>query len=414
MNSLKRFATVLSLSIIGSTAVAQVPPAGAPPATTPPTTTQPTPSAMLPSSQKPVEWPKEIAGKDLKAWLAELKDSQDGAIREAAVKIIPLFGPSARKDAIKPMIYALRNERDPGVKVNLLLVFGSIGADNDAEARDIVEAMKLVIANSGLGSPYRLHAARGLANYGQNAAIAIPELRAIIADISWETRRAVIYALGHIGRAVDDGKPVPNGGRKGPNPLATKLLLDRLADETSAPVRLEIVQSMILLGPPGYKSAAEYPVAIKPFLDAVNKQLKLEKTPSIQVWLLVLSMLYDGTLLTDTTIQKVAEYIRGTDYDARAAALRALGMIGERSKVAIPSVIPVLKEESETTVEAIQMLAALRTAAREALPELEKLKASKDPDLKALATEAVEIISGRKAVGGPIAPPAAPPAPPKK
>ena len=323
----------------------------------------PAPLPAMAAAEKPHEWPKEISGKDLKGWLAELNDSKDGAAREAAVKIIPMFGPVARKDALRTLIAVLKRESDPGVKVNIILVLGGMGADDDAEAKAIVDAIKPVITNSGLGSPYRLQAARALANYGPNSVSAIVELKTIVEDLSWETRRAVAYALGRIGHAPDDGKTPPAAGeRKGPNALALKILTDRLAAESSAAVRLEIVQSLIILGPPGFKNPAEYPLVIKPQIDAVQARLKLEKEKSVLVWLHVLLMLYDGTQLNDQMIHKVAAFISGSDSAARVAALRALGMLGEHSKVALPAIIAALSDEQGIATEAILTLAALKTA----------------------------------------------------
>ena len=68
--------------------------------------TSPTPAPPVPAPmvEKPPEWPKEIGGKDLKGWLTELKESTDGSVRELAIKVIPQFGPPARRESIKPFI----------------------------------------------------------------------------------------------------------------------------------------------------------------------------------------------------------------------------------------------------------------------------------------------------------------------
>lgn len=368
---------------------------------TPPT---PAPPVAAPMVEKPPEWPKEIGGKDLKGWLTELKESTDGSVRELAIKVIPQFGPPARRESIKPLLSALRLENDPGVKVHLLMVIGSIGAETPEEAREITEGLRLVIANAGLGSPYRLHAARAMINYGAFGASAIPELKSIVADPSWEIRRAVATALGHVGRVDEkpsDPKKLPQPNtveRKGPNATALSTLNDRLGKEKTVAVRLEIVQSMILLGPPGYKTSADYPLAIKPYLTSVNDQLKVEKDKAIVVWLQVLTMLYDGTQLNDATINKIADNVVGTDYNAKVAAIRALGMLGDRAKPALPKLIEVMKSDEPALVaEAIQCLASMNAIAIPALPELEKIKKdSKEELLKAMATNAIDVISGRK------------------
>lgn len=376
-----------------------------------PAPTPPTPPAV-PMVETPPDWPKEISGKDLKGWLTELKESTDGSVREYAIKVIPQFGPPARRDSIKPLLAALRQENDPGVKVHLLMVIGTIGAETPEEAREITEALRLVIANAGLGSPYRLHATRAMINYGAFGASAIPELKSIAVDPSWEIRRAVASALGHVGRVdekpIDPKKPpVPSlVERKGPNATALATLNDRLSKEKTTAVRLEIVQSMILLGPPGYRTSADYPLAIKPYLTSVNDQLKVEKDKAIVVWLHVLIMLYDGTQLNDATIGKIADNIVGTDINAKVAAIRALGMLGDRAKPALPKLIETLKADDPALIaEAIQCLASMQALAIPALPDLEKIKKdSKEELLKTMAGNAIDIISGRKNVPVPVPP----------
>jgi len=366
----------------------------------------PTPPVVPKVVEKLPEWPKEISGKDLKGWLAELKESTDGSVREYAIKVIPQFGPPARRESIKPLLSALRQENDPGVKVHLLMVIGTIGAETPEEAREITEGLRLIIANAGLGSPYRLHATRAMINYGAFGASAVPELKSIVADPSWEIRRAVASALGQVGRVeekpIDPKKPPAPSlvERKGPNATALATLSDRLSKEKTVAVRLEIVQSMILLGPPGYRTSADYPLAIKPYLTSVNDQLKLEKDKAIVVWLHVLIMLYDGTQLTDATIGKIADNIVGTDYNAKLAAIRALGMLGDRAKPALPKLIEIVKSDDPALIaEAIQCLASMQTVAMPALPELEKIKKdSKEELLKSMAGNAIDIISGRKNV----------------
>ena len=369
----------------------------------------PTPPAVPMVAEKPPEWPKDISGKDLKGWLTELKESTDGSVREYAIKVIPQFGPPARRESIKPLLAALRQENDPGVKVHLLMVIGTIGAETPEEAREITEGLRLVIANAGLGSPYRLHATRAMINYGAFGASAIPELKSIAADPSWEIRRAVATALGHVGRVEekpsDPSKlPAPNAvERRGPNATALATLNDRLSKEKTVAVRFEIVQSMILLGPPGYRTSADYPLAIKPYLTSVSEQLKVEKDKAIVIWLYVLVMLYDGTQLNDGTIAKIADNIVGTDYNAKVAAIRALGMLGDRSKPALPKLIEIMKVDDNALIaEAIQCLASMQAIAIPALPELEKIKKdSKEEVLKTMAGNAIDIISGRKNVAVP-------------
>jgi HEAT repeat protein len=364
---------------------------------------QPAPGAATPPAEPKVEWPKEVGGKDLKGWLAELKDSPDAAMREAASKAIPAFGPPAREEALTPLIAALNRETDPGVKVNLLIVIGSIGPRTPEEGKKVVEPLKLAIVRSSSGSPYRLHAARGLGNCAEFASEAVPELVLALDDASWETRRTVATVLGVVGR--------PNAKKKAPNTQALNAVSKKIRSEKSAPVRLELVQAMVTMGPPAVPpNPNDYAKVIEPYYKVITEQLKDEKDKAIQVWLTVLLMLYDGSQFTETTIKKIADHIPGADANARIAGLRALGLFDEKSKTFLPIMTEALKHEDPVTViEAINALAALDMHARPALPELEKLKAAtKDETIKAMTVAAIDIITGKK----PVAP--APPPPPKK
>jgi HEAT repeat protein len=399
-----------------------VPPAGTPPAAQPqppaaqpqpqPPAAQPQPRPAAPTAvaPPPVEpkWPDKVGGHDLRGWLQLLKDSPDGQVREAAVKAIPLFGPSARKDALKPLIAATR-DTDTGVKVNAILTLGGIGATDEKEVKEIADALAAAVNSGGGGGPVRLHAARSLAAYGPAAASAIGALKGIASDVSWETRAAVAAALGSIGRAPDD--------KKGPSKAALDTLAARLKEEKSAAVRLEITQSLLALGPPHYKpdSPADYIAAIKPYLDAVTDRLKVEKDRTVLVWLEMVAMTYDGQRVNEDNIRRLSRYALDPDPVVRVAGLRALALLRERAAPALPNIVDALRtDDLLTQVEAIAALAALEKTAAAAVPELEKVKKGhKEPAVREMAGVAIDKILGRKPAVPAAPPPAgAPPAAP--
>jgi HEAT repeat protein len=393
------------------------PPAATPPMTAnpPPATTPPVvpplmpenPPAAVPMPVAPINptpaaapaaptWPTAIGGKDLTTWLKDLVESKDAAIRETAVKAIPLFGPTARGPALKPFLKRLTEETDPGVRMNLILALGAIGAEKPEEAKSICEALNGIILRAGVGSPVRLHATRSLSNYGPAATMAIATMDSISEDTAWETRQAIVMTLGRIGRATDT--------KRGPSPQALNTLIKRLAKEESAVVRLEIAQSLLLLGPPAFKPevTGDYVRVITPYLDAVKKRLDIETDDATRVWLLMVNMQYDGNTFNDTTISKIADSLNSENVYARYAALRALALLGEKAKAALPAMINVLRNEDVALVaESVSALAAMKATAMPALPELERIKTTHANEaLKTMATEAIDIITGKKKVGG--------------
>jgi hypothetical protein len=396
VHSASSFALLVGLVVLG-TSQGQPPAEKAVPPAVPPMETTPA----------PVEnWPKEISGKDLKGWLAELKDSPDGSLREFAVKAIPQFGPPARDQSLAPLLAALRKETDPGVKINILIVLGNYGPKTAEEGKKIVEPLKLLITNSPPGSPYRLHAVRGLANCADYAAEAIPELSKALEDTAWETRRTAASAIALIGK--------PNPKRKSPLKNALDTVKDRVKAEKSVPVRLELVQSLVVMGPPAFSTPAEYEKIIGPYYTTVTDLQKSEQDKAIQVWLYVLLMLYDGNQLKESTVGKIADYLPKDDAGGRIAALRALALLGDHSKPFLAHIGNALNHQDQFTVsEALVSLGALGVTAKPLLPELEKFKTTtKDEVLKDMAVQAIDLINGRKPQ--PPAAPAPAPAPPAK
>lgn len=420
---------------IAAMALAQ-PPAGSqppvgtpPPVTQPPSGTQPPPpdpvpskplSAIVPADSKKTTYPTQVAGKTLPEWLKELGESKDGAVRELAVKALPAFGPVAREPALRPLLKACREDSDPGVRVNAILTLGAIGANNKDEAKLIIDALMIAINNASVGGVIRLHAARAIANYGsfpEQADNAIPTLVNIARDPSWETRKSIAYALGRIGgptRPKPEAKPLPPGvlpppvdPKTGPNPAALKALLAMLGD-ASATVRLEVVESMVALGPPAV-SLEHYSATVTPYMSAILDRTKNEKDKSVLVWLHMLSMRLDGNLFNDATIGKIVDLGRGIDPDATCQALSSLSLLGEK---AVPLALPFAREmlrhnESVVVAAAANYLGSagsipglpvtIAATVKASLPDLERAKTeTKDDMLKQVITNAVDAINGKK------------------
>ena len=420
---------------IAAIALAQ-PPAGLPPpaGTTPPAGTQPPPgappttpdpvpskplSAIVPPEPKKPTYPTQVGGKTLAEWIKDLNESKDGAARELAVKAIPAFGPSAREPSLRPLLKACREDNDPGVRVNAILTLGAVGANNKEEAKLIIDVLMIAINNASVGGVIRLHATRAIANYAhypEQANDAISTLANIAKDPSWETRKSIAYALGRVGgptRTAPETKPLPPGVRPapvdpktGPNSAALKALLTMLGD-SSATVRLEVVESMVALGPPAV-SLEQYSATVTPYMMAILDRTKNEKDKSVLVWLHVLSMRLDGNLFNDATIGKIVDLGRGNDPDATCQALSSLSLLGEK---AVPLALPFAREmlrHAEPVVvasaagylgSAASISGSVGATVKASLPDLERAKAeTKDEMLKQVITIAVDAINGKKPI----------------
>ena len=334
-----------------------------------------------------------------------------------AIKAIPYFGPNAREPSIKPLLKACREDGDPGVRVNAILTLGAIGANNKEEAKVIVDALKIAINNGANGGVIRLHASRAIGNFGmypEQANDAISTLSNIVKDPSWETRKSVAYALGRIGGATKpkpDPKPLPPGvppppvdPKTGPDPLVIKILQGMLGD-SSATVRLEVVESLVLLGPPAV-SLDKYSTMVTPIMNSILDRTKNEKDKSVLVWLHMLVMRYDGNAFNDQTIGKVVDIGRGNEPDATIQSLTALSLLGEKAhNQAIPFARDMLRHAEPLVIAAAaNYLGGTKSAAKIVIPQMEAAKAgTKDEMLKYILTTAIDLANG-KAPNMPMSP----------
>jgi HEAT repeat protein len=411
---------VLALNQVPATPVPGSQPPGSPPAGTPPAKpvlpgeiplpTQPGMPAAPAASPTMPQFPSTIGGRALADWLKELTtNNPDAAIREMAVKVLPQFGPAAREPALKVLLKLTREDPDPGVRVNAILTLGMIGANNKDEAKLIIDALKLAINNSSIGGVIRLHATRSIANFGnypEQANETIATLVNIAKDPSWETRKSVALALGQIGgptrqktepKVATGQRPPDVDPKTGPNQAALKALLGMLGD-SSATVRLQVVESMTLLGPPAV-NPEQYSSIVTPYMNAIAERTKAEKDKSILIWLQMLTMRLDGNQFNDATMAKIVDYAKGPEIEAPIQAFSALSILGEKSlPVGLPFAQQMLKNpEPAVSVAAMQYIASLGTIAKQALPDLEQAKAAtKDEWMKMVITNTIDVLNGKK------------------
>jgi HEAT repeat protein len=369
------------------------PPAGAPPKKDEP---------KKPDDPKKENWPKSVNGKSLGEWMADFRNP-DPTVRDGAIKVMPLFGPEARKTAPKELI-RLINDPDPGVMINAMLILGAVGTDNKDELRTAAKSMASAISRTAPGSMIRLHAARTLAAMGTDGHDAIGAVAGIASDPSWETRQAVAAALGRLGAGIFEEKPQPPGApykpptaKRQPSKTAMDKLVYALLKDDSAAVRMEAMQSMIVLGPPYTTNPAAYPALVAPYLTEINQRLKLEKDDTVKIWLYVVQMMYDDRSV-DANMKKIAEFLTAREDALKVQALGALAILGPRARPVVADITQCIKDPEQTVaVAALTTLVTMGGAAKFALGDLEKqLAATKDKDLKKTFEQAIKIIKEGK------------------
>jgi len=231
--------------------------------------------------QKAPEWPKEVLGKKLDYWVKEISKSTDPSSRESAIRILPQFGPDARKTAGPALLNALTKDTDISVRMTALVTIPLVGLD-DSNIDAGLNAMVALVKPGPSGAHDRhtkLEAISALSACGPiaNRASAIPALieHACKDQYSWQVRKAGAAALASVGQPVAEmttpgGKDSPKTPKEGPAPKSPKEIpksklqgagpnlqavtqLIRMLSpltEHSHLVRRQAISSLIALGPP--------------------------------------------------------------------------------------------------------------------------------------------------------------------
>lgn len=273
-----------------------------------------------------IKWPKLIQGKNLEAWVNEMRTSPDASSRESAIRMVPLFGPSATKAASANLLYAVKSEKDASVRLAAIQTVPLLGFDGKADIEAGLDAMtNIVKSGSGFDRHFRLETMAALAACGPIAKRAVPVIAAgpLKDPFSWQMRKAAAFALGRL------GQPTKNGN--GPEPPAVTALADVLrlgvGGEPSHLVRKEVINSLILLGPP--------------LVEEVWKNERLGLTTAMKdhdhvvvIWAHVAFIRTEQNFIKpgDPHLAAVAKYLGHHEPTIRIEAVQAIGTIGNEAR----------------------------------------------------------------------------------
>lgn len=324
------------------------------------------------------EYPKEIAGESLEQWMKKLK-SRDASERDAAVRVIPYFGEPAKKAL--PTIISMVSDSDHTVRVTAMYTATGLKdyIEDSRLTTDLVNRLKRHIEFSG--GIMRMHACVCVQRMAWDAVGCIPGLIAALKDTtSYETRKFAAQALGIIGRPMSS---------EGPN-LAALTALVRRMDDSSVIVRIEVLQSLIMLGPHEELYTEQQAMVLS--------RLKTENDPKLQIWLRVLLMSVDPKSLNEQNIGIIAKQLKVRK--VRITAAEALGFMGKTAKSRVFELMEGLKSDKDEDVAFLVMctwaLGCMGNDARAAIPELEKLAKHKNAFIKLNAQQCLDIVTGKK------------------
>lgn len=342
-----------------------------------------------------IKWPEDINGKKITDVMKDLEDP-DPVIREFAARTLPLFGPPAQEDKVSALLIKrmqAANERDPGVRIAVFNAIGQIQFKNEIHNKEALRLLADAVDLSGPGGLIRLNAVQTIAMFGPKGSPAITKLTGqAITDPAYETRRNIANALGRVG--FDE--------TTGPNMKALTALADILAKDVSASVRMEALQSLMLLGPPwaAAKKAGMMgppPINVKD-AEIIVKYMKhrvgdpkakpplpaTEKDKQVEIWARLVLMRFDPKEINDDNLDAFAKFLTTPDVGVKAQALQAIGIIGEMAGKKVDDVVRVMEDKGaplQLTLASIQTLAAMGAGAKPALPSMKKMRDEKKKPL---------------------------------
>jgi HEAT repeat protein len=334
------------------------------------------------------ELPKEILGKTLKEWLADLK-STDPSVKVKALQAIPYFGEPAKKEAGAAMIEAVDYAYDASVRSNALMAIMATGLPDD-KLSHCVEVVKTRLNKDSQGT-VRVQCAVLLGQMGRDAKAAIRDLITATKDgTSYEIRKAAVTALGYVGAGDAKGNPS--------NTEAVHALVEIFygaSPDKSADVRLEAVMAVALMPKPGPQNHPERAHALQGL-----KAATLSKDKIIEIWARLGVMAHDPKGVTEEELAPIGKYLNSKEnIMVRMHAVRALGTIGAKAKSQVEPLMGVLDDkELSLAAFAAVALGEMGNAAQKAVPAIEELMKKKDLDdgTKDALKEVVARINGKK------------------
>jgi HEAT repeat protein len=309
--------------------------------------------------------PKEIGGKTLSQWIQELRHA-DPSVRDEAIRAIIQFGPAAQ-EAVPLLVDQTRNMQDGNPRVRAVIALSMVEV-NEKDIPKVVEALGKRLKEDPQ-SIIRYHAAMGLVRFSSEAGRVLDDIIKGTTDMTaYDIRRASVIALRGAGLE----------STKVPIPRATHALLNRLRDangyrDPSSKVRMEAIIGLGAMGRP------TDPHLLATVLKALENSLQ-DNDKLVRLWAHVSIMALDNKV-TDTHLQAVIKCLKNKDLELRCAAAEALGIMGSKSKAAVPDLVDALHDkEPSLIVAAAVALAQIGDPNDRALKRLAELSARPDID----------------------------------
>lgn len=349
------------------------------------------------------KWPEKINGKNAETVVKEMRTASDPAVREAAVRTLPLFGPKGREHGANELVEAMTRDSDWNVRMAAVDVMPTViywfapGPDTPL-ANGISGLMNLLINDQTHVRFNAVAAAAAIGPYMRTATFGkvVQTLTNRAKEGgSWQLRRAAAAALGSVGLGMLNMATPDPADREPPDQGAVSALLDILKQDNCAAVRREAVNSLIAVGP---VSAAQ----LKKWRADLDGVVGREKDKSVLLWTRVCILHNDpnGVKGNELMLDAVAKVLQAPEAAGRLEACQGLNVIGQPASPKLDDLMNVIKnktEEPAVVAAAIAAVATMKEQAKIILPTIDQIKFThQNEDVRKVAVEASDILSGRK------------------
>jgi HEAT repeat protein len=383
-----------------------------PPAPAPGTPSGPgTPS--MPGTGKPgekkeeIKWPDKVSGKTLAEVIKEMKSNSDPAVREAAIRMLPMFGPKGRSEGGQDLVDLMTRDPDLNVRVAAIEVGPSViwghlwntaNPVPDTLLQNGLNAMMTSLSHTQMGIRITAVAAVGIIGpymRVQFPTTILPRLITISKDSSsYHIRRFAATAIGTIGQGTPSGEGADN--RTPPDTGAVNALLDIVKNDACALVQREAINALTNLGPVAGSQQ-------KKWRSELEYVIRTEKDKSLVLWTRVCILRNDpaGVDGNPTHMEAVAKVLEGAEPNGRLEACQAMGILGEEAKGKLQSLLSIIendKEEAPIVIAAIAAVATMKSQIKIIQPILQKIQFSpnRSEEIRKNAAEGIEYLTGRK------------------
>ena len=349
--------------------------------------TTPPPEKKMPKARAFLGTFDEIEGKNLPQWANDLLD-KDPSVREKAISVIPVYGPSATQ-LIPQIIECLdpntARGKDLGTRVTAIQALGVMELP-ESEKTHVVIALANRLEHDGQDAA-RLAAALSLTRFGEEGKPAINALISGINDTgSWRIRRASILALRRIG----------SDKKEGPQSRATDSLSILALHDPAFQVRIEAIQAIGYMDKPKDKVRLERVHRALMGLTNVNANTK-DNDIILAMWAHVSMMAL--TEVTDKEIKDITQHLSSPALEVRGQGLLCMGTLGMKAKSAAPDVVKMLKDKDlGIVILACWTLASIGEDSPRVLDAMTELAGQKDlrEDAREQVKAAIEAVKKRK------------------